>query len=255
MSKTYKPTTNNTNCSEHDCKKDISFYQRMFDEMGMSYRIGSTMSELAILKVLKLIGILDLSNDSRIMDYGCGTGVYSPYLKSQYSNTIGLDAVLTNLKIAQSLVPMCDYVCGDAYRLPFKDQSFDAVWCSGVLYQFPNLLHPLKEINRVLAEDGYLYISEPNAWNPMSFRYRSKNMEGYERKHCHQLSYRMLRGQLSQAGFKIVKRRGINFSLSKAQGIWKLAKVFEPFLESLPLINMVGGTLCVTAKKLQSVAK
>jgi ubiquinone/menaquinone biosynthesis C-methylase UbiE len=52
--------------------------------------------------------------------------------------------------------------CGDACRLPYKDNTFDGVLCAEVIEHVPSAIEMLKECNRVLKKGGFLMITTPN---------------------------------------------------------------------------------------------
>lgn len=58
-----------------------------------------------------------------------------------------------------------------------------------------------------------------------------------------------MNNKLDDAGFVILMRCGINFAPVNENGIWKLVKKIEPYLERLPLVNLLAGSLLITAKK------
>ena len=239
---------------KQDVKKDISYYQQGFEGAGPEFRTNYW-DKQRILKALKLLGVFDCKGE-RALDFGCGAGTFTPYVKSSFNIVIGIDVTATNLKIARNADKTCEYLCYDGNRLPFEDKSFNAVFCGAVLYQFPDLAEPLTEINRVLVKDGLLFISEPNSWNPMGFiQYHTKSTEEWKRGDPRPLSYLYIKRKLIQTGFKCLKRRGINFSPIEAKGIWRLARIIEPYVESLPLVHLLGGSLLITAKKEKDLAK
>ncbi|MEM1145109.1 MAG: class I SAM-dependent methyltransferase [Pseudomonadota bacterium] len=55
-------------------------------------------------------------------------------------------------------------LAGDALRLPFADETFDAVICSEVLEHIPDYRSAIVEIRRVLKPNGRLCASVPRAW-------------------------------------------------------------------------------------------
>jgi SAM-dependent methyltransferase len=58
-------------------------------------------------------------------------------------------------------------VCGNCYRLPFRDASFDVAVASLVLSQLPELQNVIREISRVLKPGGVFIGWEPNPYNPI----------------------------------------------------------------------------------------
>jgi SAM-dependent methyltransferase len=65
--------------------------------------------------------------------------------------------------------PECDFVLGDALRLPFRDGAFTAVGARAVLHHFPEKLDvSMVELDRVLAPGGVLVVEEPCSGNPLA---------------------------------------------------------------------------------------
>jgi len=65
------------------------------------------------------------------------------------------------------------FVAGSATALPFRDNSFDAIWTFGTLQSVPNPEQALREMRRVLKPGGYLLLD--SAWQS-----RSWAAQGYE---------------------------------------------------------------------------
>ena len=238
---------NNTH-KKQNTKEEIVLYKQRFEKLGHGYR-SSSWDEGRKIKALERLGVFEI-NEPSILDFGCGTATYTPYLHKTFNHVIGLDVVFSNVKIAKYIDKPGDYVCGDGLSLPFKDASFDAVLCGQVLHHFPDIIYPVSELNRVLREDGFLFIIEPNDWNPLtSVRHRFPKKEyGYSHNE-HSLGYIHMKNKLDDAGFVIIMRCGMNFAPANENGIWKLVKKIEPYLERLPLVNLLGGSLLITAKK------
>ena len=76
-----------------------------------------------------------LPKDALIIDIGCGNGYFTYYL-SKLSKTIGID--FSHNMLRQN--PCENLFQGSSSKLPFKDNSFDMVFCS-------NLLHHLETVS------------------------------------------------------------------------------------------------------------
>lgn len=123
---------------------------------------------------------LDLDSDSRVLDLGCGWGNLSFELASEYENVTAVDYSLSKLSFVRSRilaegVNNIRPVRADINsRLPFRDNSFNLVVLNGVLewagaYKYEKRPEEyqedlLREINRVLKPDGYLYIAIENRY-------------------------------------------------------------------------------------------
>lgn len=232
---------------------EISLYAKRFENLKYEYRTSDWNEERKI-KAFEWLGIFDLSG-KYILDLGCGTATYTPYLDESFKNVIGLDLSHNNIIIAKEINKKSEYVCGDGLNLPFKDCSFDAVFVGQVLHHFPDVKDPLKEINRILKKNGIIYNIEPNGWNPMvTLKYRKrvfkKEKNSYERHRA--LGYIYMEKCLTSTGFLVMNKRGINFTPPNGEGIWRFIRFVESYLESSPL-NLFGGSLLITAWKVGDV--
>lgn len=110
-------------------------------------------------------------NKPRILDLGCGDGrdmVLHNDVFETLDNYCGIDLSLEMLKSAKSrdlvdhekvksnIIPGEPLVRGNMYNLPFKDGSFNIVWAVASLIHVPreNIGEPLREMRRVLSDDG-----------------------------------------------------------------------------------------------------
>jgi ubiquinone/menaquinone biosynthesis C-methylase UbiE len=53
-----------------------------------------------------------------------------------------------------------EYILGDAKQLPFKDETFDAVFTNGSMHEWSNPKEIYNEIYRVLKKGGHYFISD-----------------------------------------------------------------------------------------------
>lgn len=103
----------------------------------------------------------------RALDVGCGTGVLTVALAERGFTVTGVDHSPGMMRLAldkAAAAGVADRVTlsqGDIRRLPYPDASFDVVTCQGVLHHLDDLHGTLREMHRVLAPGGCLYVSEP----------------------------------------------------------------------------------------------
>lgn len=96
-----------------------------------------------------------------ILDLGCGTGISSRQLAKRRSSIIGCDVDVDMLAHAsKEKYKNIKYVMGDAEKLPFLKQSFDAITMFTSFHWFTTK-KALSEIKRVLKPNGIVFIIQP----------------------------------------------------------------------------------------------
>jgi len=135
---------------------DCSFnWQEIYNTAGPNMRPGgSVLTERAL-------EICNLPTGSLVADIGCGGGGTLEYLmQAGLSQTIGLDYSEALLGEAASSVSRERLIRGCAEMLPFKEGSFDALFCECVVSILADRLGVLCELERVLKKGGYLIVSD-----------------------------------------------------------------------------------------------
>jgi len=99
------------------------------------------------------------NNGNKVLDYGCGTGRSSRFLKSLGYEVIGADINYSMLKEAKKINPNGNYQFIESAKLPYDDESFDIVFSSYVFLEvktFDEMIEILSEMKRVLKKDGFI---------------------------------------------------------------------------------------------------
>ena len=102
-----------------------------------------------------------LQSGERVLDVACGTGVVARQAAPSVGadgRVVGVDMNLAMLAVAQALPAppgaKINWREGDATALPFPDGAFDVVLCQHGLPFFPDRVHAVQEMRRVLAPKG-----------------------------------------------------------------------------------------------------
>lgn len=101
----------------------------------------------------------------RVLDVGCGTGFATEGLLKHTDDVWGLDQSAHQLERAFTKFGKRGTVKfhrGDAERLPFADDSFDAYWSSGSIEYWPNPVDALVEFRRVTKPGGRVLVVGPD---------------------------------------------------------------------------------------------
>jgi ubiquinone/menaquinone biosynthesis C-methylase UbiE len=117
-------------------------------------------------KVMERLDQLHDFNDQDVLEIGCGSGSYTPFLARRSRRLWALEVSLPLLKIAQAAcqgVDIITWLHGSAERIPLPDASIDAVFASWVLTAMRT--HSMrdavdKEISRILRPGGSVWLFE-----------------------------------------------------------------------------------------------
>ncbi|GAA0475786.1 methyltransferase domain-containing protein [Halococcus dombrowskii] len=110
--------------------------------------------------------LFDVDEDDRVLDIGCGTGFGTEGLLEHTERVHGLDQSAHQLKRAYGKFGRdgpVKFYRGDAERLPFEDDTFDALWSSGSIEYWPDPVAALRECRRVTEPGGNVLVVGPDA--------------------------------------------------------------------------------------------
>lgn len=161
-----------------------------------------------------------IAKKSKLLDVGCGAG-YSLMRATQDldCNAVGVDpdpGAHGVGRFVKELVNQIEIKQGFAENLPFKERKFDVVYSSHVLEHVNNESKSLKEMKRVLKDDGTLIIGMPTA-AMATINYLSQFVFT-----THIKIYEFIRSVFSISSFKngIKIFRILSHSYPRAKSIW-----------------------------------
>ncbi|WP_317316966.1 methyltransferase domain-containing protein [Longibaculum muris] len=105
-----------------------------------------------------------LDNGMKVLEIGCGNGeLWQRNQKSipniQLTLTDISQGMLDDAKNRLKDIKDINYQCFDCHQIPYDNQTFDIVIANHVLFYVQDIEQVLKEINRVLKNDGIFYCS------------------------------------------------------------------------------------------------
>lgn len=108
------------------------------------------------------MALSDLSPPCRLLDVACGTGMLVEKAKAQGLDATGIDCCLRMLNRAQERVggPIHNghFSAGSAYTLPFCDNMFDVVICTGAITGMDRAISAMQEMKRVCKPGGLIRV-------------------------------------------------------------------------------------------------
>lgn len=111
------------------------------------------------------ISHLDVQKNDVLLDVGCGSGVnVERFLVMSENNVYGIDcselAVERSIQLNQKAIDegRCEIIQASVSNMPFADKSFDIATCFETIYFWPDIVGDLKEVRRVLKDDGIILI-------------------------------------------------------------------------------------------------
>jgi SAM-dependent methyltransferase len=202
---------------------------------------GETKDFFANGRVNILARLLGARPFPRILDYGCGTGSATPYLRAlpNVAEVVGVDISDKSLNCARATYqhPHVEF-----HNLSTLSQlgSFDLAFCNGVFHHIPTSerLGSLSQIYHALKPNGLFAFWENNPWNPGTRWVMSR--VSFDRDAI-LLWPKEARRLLSEAGFEVVLTH-FAFIFPKALGFLRFA---EWPLRNLPL----GAQYMLLARK------
>lgn len=103
----------------------------------------------------------------RILDLGCGTGLFLEDIRQRDPGALGIDISRDMLLVGKRAAPDANLVAGDAEHLPLADGALLAVVCKGSLHHARDHVGFISNCRRALRADGVLVMSEPCNDNPL----------------------------------------------------------------------------------------
>jgi len=139
--------------------KIASFYHKIFERLDINTQIRARI-------IFKELAIIEKEKSDKVLDIGCGDGIFSIELAKRGYGVVGVDLNVKSVNYAKYFSKRSevkiDFLVGDACHLPFANESFDIILCSEVLEHIKDDEGAIREIERVLKQNGLLILTVPS---------------------------------------------------------------------------------------------
>jgi ubiquinone/menaquinone biosynthesis C-methylase UbiE len=148
-------------------KAEAEPLDRQWDDEGvLPAELGPDTEHLFGRMTEETLGAVHALPGERVLDVGCGRGLDLTSLHASGAVLYGFDGSHVMVRRAAETFRSKGLVmrvsCGSAEHLPFRDDSFDKVYCKGAIDHFYDPARAVSEMARVLRGRGCLVISVAN---------------------------------------------------------------------------------------------
>ncbi len=189
-------------------------------------------------------------NGARLLDAGCGSGIYGKRLAQREYLVTGVDLCDEMVAIANTRNPVKGFQArqGDLEDLSlFPENHFDVIFFGQMLHHFPHIEKVMRATHHWLKKGGKMMILEPNGSSPinmmskeigriMSLSQGMKKFIGTENERS--LGHREIFSYLSQHKMKILKKFSLDFrvTISKEDPIPPLLRLMLGIREAFYIV-------------------
>jgi len=145
-------------------EKSGAYHWKEYASLNPRHRNAFLRARIAI----ALNHLKKIPRNARILDVGCGDGLLECLLakKMPATHITGIDSskkaiTLAAEKAREQNLSNVDFMISDAYKLPFSNETFDAVVSLDVIEHLDDTDAFLKELARVLKPGGTLHVGTP----------------------------------------------------------------------------------------------
>ncbi len=139
--------------------KDRELFNLYASEFG-EYK---AFADYEYIRILKLMGITSEPPGQKVLDIGCGSGVFSGFLSDLGFEVVGIDISDGLIKVGKKNLANKNVklIWGNFLEYNFNEK-FDIIFCADIIHHLiKNIEQVVEKIDSLLKPGGKLYIFEP----------------------------------------------------------------------------------------------
>lgn len=174
-----------------------------YESPQMTELLGETLRPGGFDLTAKGVACCHWTSADLLLDLGCGQGATVSYLDQTYGLTVvGIDPSQKLLAMAKKNNPDNTFLVGSGEAIPFPDDMFQGVLSECTLSLMMDMTAALKEVYRVMKNNGTFFITDVYARNPDSL----EAIKNHQFKSCMRGLYdlKQLQVDVTSAGFEII---------------------------------------------------
>lgn len=222
-----------------------------YDELSEQYDRNRSNRYFKLIEEIEytiLNQIIKSNSIHKILEVGCGTGIFLDRIKSGNLDIYGIDNTWSMLEKAnkKGYLKFSQLVNGDARYLPIQNETFDLIYSYKVVPHIKELEKALREMNRVLRKKGIAILE---FYNPMSFKRLFFRGEYFHKWHLPNKAKEVIKAN----GFDLLETRGARiitpFSLLLEVPLLRYILWQMEILFSSTVLNIFAGYYILVCRK------
>ncbi|MFC1696826.1 class I SAM-dependent methyltransferase [Nanoarchaeota archaeon] len=145
--------------------KNTKYTKDIYDTFGDKYHhFRKTVPNFfnSKIEIPATLSFIDKVKGKKIIDLGCGSGIYADLLIKKGAKVFGIDISKKLIEIAKQEVPKGKFKVANFEKLPYKKHTFDIAISALALHYVKDWNKVFKEVNRVLKKGGIFIFSTGN---------------------------------------------------------------------------------------------
>ena len=194
------------------------------------------------------------SNKRRVLEIGCGTGLFTKELAATDNTIIAIDISDALIRKAKERVHAenVQFVVGNAYKTKFKPNSYDFIVGSSSLHHL-EVDSALKEFSRLLKPGGGIMFTEPNMMNPQVALIKNvpaiKRRAGDSPDETAFFRWKIAK-KLRDQGFTDISIVPFDFMHPQIpESLLDITGPLTTIIEKVPILKEIAGSLIIQCRK------